>query len=268
MPRNRMIKADFWADEKVGSVSSFARLLFIGMWTFADDIGIVRGNSAFLRSSIFPYDNITFEKIDEALQELESIDVLQRVTHQGEKYIHIKNFLKHQTINRPSTFRNIPNSDKHNLIELLDSMSTHGAINEHSCTKVKVKEKEKEKVKDKDNTLPSKVFDLWASVFGSRIKLLDATRKRNINNCAKQVEGFDKIESWELYFNRIKETPFLMGDGSRGWKASFGWAIKPQNMMKVLEGSYEGVATSKSERAISNAKELYNNNPFRGSNAQ
>ena len=33
MPRNRMLKAEFWDDEKLAKISLQARLTYIGLWT-------------------------------------------------------------------------------------------------------------------------------------------------------------------------------------------------------------------------------------------
>ena len=41
MARNRIIKPEFWADAKIGRLSFGARLLYIAMWNFADDYGII-----------------------------------------------------------------------------------------------------------------------------------------------------------------------------------------------------------------------------------
>jgi len=60
MARIRTIKPEFWDDEKLSLVSRDARLTFIGMWTFSDDYGVVKGASVWLKSKIFPYDNIQF----------------------------------------------------------------------------------------------------------------------------------------------------------------------------------------------------------------
>lgn len=143
MSRNRMIKSDFWGDEKIGTLSHIARLLFIGSWNFADDAGICRGNPAFLKSNIFPYDDITIQDVKNALDECISANLLKAIENNGEIYVKIENFLKHQTINRPSKFRYL----KGNFTE--DSMSTHGVFNDGSLMK------EKEKVKEKVNTRKS-----------------------------------------------------------------------------------------------------------------
>ena len=41
MARIRTIKPQFWDDLKIGRLSRDARLLYIGLWNFADDLGVV-----------------------------------------------------------------------------------------------------------------------------------------------------------------------------------------------------------------------------------
>lgn len=37
MARNRMLNPDFWLDEEIGSLTPFARLLYMGLWGICDD---------------------------------------------------------------------------------------------------------------------------------------------------------------------------------------------------------------------------------------
>jgi len=118
MPRNRMIKSDFWADEKIGSVSRDARLLFQGTWTFADDGGVCRAHPVYLRNNIFPYDDdMTIGIIEKLLNELSLRGLVTLYECKGEKYLNILNFSKHQQIQHPSLFR-YPRLNE-------DSMSAH-----------------------------------------------------------------------------------------------------------------------------------------------
>ena len=50
-----MISPEFWSDEKIGRLSLTARLLYIGIWNFADDDGRFQADAKLLRASIFPY---------------------------------------------------------------------------------------------------------------------------------------------------------------------------------------------------------------------
>ena len=132
MPRNRMIKTDFWADEKIGKLSIPARLLYIGIWNFCDDSGVCRAAPSFLRSNIFPFDDITLKEVQGWITELSVNGRIELIESNGESYLKVIRFLDHQTINRPSTYRFI---------------GTHGGLTEDSVPKEKEKENCKEKVK-------------------------------------------------------------------------------------------------------------------------
>ena len=56
MARIRTIKPKFWDDTKIGRISRDARLLYMGLWSFSDDIGVVIGDTIWLKSKIFPYE--------------------------------------------------------------------------------------------------------------------------------------------------------------------------------------------------------------------
>jgi hypothetical protein len=106
MARTRMIKPEFWDDEKLATVSRDARLLFVGLWSNSDDYGVVKGHPAWLKNRIFPYDEIPLDIFEGWLSELAAIRVIVPFLHNGERYCHIRNFRRHQTINRPSGIRN------------------------------------------------------------------------------------------------------------------------------------------------------------------
>lgn len=124
MARIRMIKPEFWDDEKLSSVSRDARLTFVGMWNNSDDYAVVKGHPAWLKNNIFPYDDIKITEFQKWLGELEGIGVIRAFEHNGEKFYHIKNFLKHQTINRPSPSKNPTPPTTINE----DSLNTHGGL--------------------------------------------------------------------------------------------------------------------------------------------
>jgi len=104
-----MIKPAFWDDEKLSQLSRDARLVFIGMWNFSDDYGVVKGNALWLKNQIFPYDeNLSKAEFEQWLNELCS-DVTRSLipfTESGEQYYYIRRFTFHQKINKPSGLRN------------------------------------------------------------------------------------------------------------------------------------------------------------------
>jgi DNA-binding Lrp family transcriptional regulator len=47
------------------------------------------------------------------------------------------------------------------------------------------------------------------------------------------------LDGMRQVFTRINELPFCRGDNDRGWVANFEWALKPNNVAKVMEGNYD-----------------------------
>jgi hypothetical protein len=102
MARIRSIKPEFPQSETIGKLSRDARLLFIQLWTIADDEGRSRAASRMLASLLFPYDDDARELMDGWLDELEMHGCIKRYTVDGDSYLEICNWLKHQKIDHPS----------------------------------------------------------------------------------------------------------------------------------------------------------------------
>jgi len=102
MPRIRTVKPKFWDDIKLSKVSRDARLLFIGMWNFADDSGVILGEEVWIKSKIFPYDNLSHSDFKKMVAELVKISVIVPGLFRDEVFYLIKNFNKHQVINKPN----------------------------------------------------------------------------------------------------------------------------------------------------------------------
>jgi len=240
MPRNRMIKADFWADEKVGKLTADAKLMFIGAWNFSDDTGVFRGNYAYLKSNIFPYnDKITCKNIRELCKELVDSDLVMHGTFNGESYYLVKNFHKHQIINRPSKFCYIVGADKHNILELFDSVSTHTLLSEGSLMKVKEKEKVKVKVSDAEasDKFLYDVLDLW----NRNVDELGLPKVRHftdarIRKLKKACKDFKDIEDWKNIFTIAARVSFIKTNGEQ-FIPNWDWIFKNDNYIKFYEES-------------------------------
>jgi len=85
---------------------------------------------------------------------------------------------------------------------------------------------------------------------------LNQERKFEIKKSMKEFAPMRDFGAWRSYFERIKESDFLMGGGSSGWIVNFDWAIKSQNINKIVEGQY------KNNGKLDNLKDLVESNPF------
>ena len=129
MARKRMIDPGIWTSEQVNNLSRDARLLFIGLFSNADDKGRLKGSTRYLKAIIFPYDNLDVDEIKSWLDEIISQQLVIQYNVNGDDYITLPNFLKHQTINRPSESK-LP-APKFNET----SVSIHGELSEGSSLK-------------------------------------------------------------------------------------------------------------------------------------
>lgn len=66
------------------------------------------------------------------------------------------------------------------------------------------------------------------------VKLTD-TRRRAM---AARWHDLPDLEEWGFFWENVEGSPFLRGDGNRGWRATFDWLMKQSNFIKVAEGTY------------------------------
>lgn len=163
MARRRMIDPNFWQSEDVSKLSLTQRLLLIGLFSNADDEGKLRGKPAFVRSIIFPYDDISIADVEEALNQIESIGTIIQYEVSGSQYIKLINWEKFQRVDKPqpslipdpveekeqeSNKNKAKNSSKNESMN--ESKNDSDDQNEHTSTDSCLKEKKLKEVKRKE----------------------------------------------------------------------------------------------------------------------
>lgn len=104
MARIRTVKPEFWTDEVIVQLPFQARLLFIGIWNFADDHGAIEESPDRLRMQIFPGDP-TLDAV-ELIDLLVAANLLERfVDDEGKRIIQVRNWHKHQKVDNPAKSR-------------------------------------------------------------------------------------------------------------------------------------------------------------------
>ena len=157
MARNRMIKPEFWEDEKVGQLSPMARLLFIAALNFADDEGFIRWNEDYISASVFPYDKLSNNKTKRLMKELENLEILEVFETKFHFFVaKILNFKKHQKISKPQPSKFLQEYESHILKNQskVENISGNGSEsnswNEFSPKEVKGKEEKRKEVKERE----------------------------------------------------------------------------------------------------------------------
>jgi hypothetical protein len=102
MSRIRTIKPEFWTSEQVMDCEMVTRLMFIGMWNFADDYGRMPYSPRTIKAQVFPGDNIAASEIDDRLKELNSKGLILIYSVDDKEYLEITGW-KHQKIDRPTS---------------------------------------------------------------------------------------------------------------------------------------------------------------------
>jgi len=106
MPRIRSIKHTFFTDERMAEFPRDVRLTFVGLITHADDDGRLKGDPRLLKGQIWPLDDdITAEVVADHLRQLAdgAGARIDWYTVDGRRYVQIRNFRKHQYIQKPTT---------------------------------------------------------------------------------------------------------------------------------------------------------------------
>ncbi|RLB91967.1 MAG: hypothetical protein DRH10_00625 [Deltaproteobacteria bacterium] len=109
-----------------------------------------------------------------------------------------------------------------------------------------------------------KIVELYNSILGDALpkvkpELWKGTRRIRLVSRWKEDPGRQSLSWWNIYFNRIKSYPFLLGNNDRRWTADLDWILKSSNMAKILEGRYvEKKKRPLQPRSISEAQSMMN----------
>ncbi|WP_238925071.1 hypothetical protein [Achromobacter insuavis] len=108
MARARNIKPGFFTNEDLVELDFGTRILFAGLWTLADREGRLEDRPKKIKIGVFPADNVDIEVM---LQELNRCNFIKRYEANGEKYIQIVSWHKHQSPHHTEKASVIPSED-------------------------------------------------------------------------------------------------------------------------------------------------------------
>ncbi|GAB3287799.1 hypothetical protein [Parahaliea aestuarii] len=102
MARIRTVKPEFWQDEDLAAVSESSLLLAVGLLNHADDEGYFKAHPGLIKAAVFPLREPSLS-IHGMFSELSNAGYLELFEGtDGKQYGLVRNFSKHQRINRPS----------------------------------------------------------------------------------------------------------------------------------------------------------------------
>ena len=152
MRRRRMIDPGFWTSYHCKRLTLRQRLLFLGLISNADDDGKLKGDGVYIRSVVFPYDEINKETIETDLQALVNEKMIKcySVADADDKYIKIRKWLNHQTIRKDRYVESVLPDEIEGGNQTVTTCQPNG---NQTVTPSKVKES---KVKERKKSPPKK----------------------------------------------------------------------------------------------------------------
>ncbi|QCT21794.1 hypothetical protein FEM41_20110 [Jejubacter calystegiae] len=111
MARSRNIKPGFFTNDELAECSPYARLLFAGLWTIADKEGRLDDRPKKVKALVLPFDNVD---CDELLQQLYQRKFINRYQVNGDGFIQISNWKKHQNPHCKEAASEIPEPVENN----------------------------------------------------------------------------------------------------------------------------------------------------------
>lgn len=245
MARQRIIKPEIWTDENFVKLSAMARLLFIGLWNFADDKGVIKNSPLELKMKIFPADNVDCAPLIDEIANLEMVVLFES---DGVNWIWIHKFLKHQKIDRPQPSKNPQPPVKDNSTTIRRQFVEDSLLREEKRREEKLKEVNTppppsgecvpEPAPEKPAVPRKEIIAIYNETCSSalpRVEKMTEARKRAIDARWKDLKTLEAVRA---YFERVMRSTFLVGLAGQ-WRADFDWLLKESNYVKVTEGKYD-----------------------------
>lgn len=203
MARIRNIKPDFWTDEKLVELETWERLLFIGLWNFADDEGYMPYSPKRIKMQIFPGDSL---EVSRGIQSLISIGAVELFDSEYGQVLHVSKWSKHQKVSNPS-------KSKYSSVELrpldgkprkqaefaLEIPEDSPVSTEDSREVHRERERGREVERNKDLSSKQDEFDQWYSRYPKK-EAKEAARKafakaRKSATLQELLDGLDRYSA-------------------------------------------------------------------------
>lgn len=230
MARKRMIDPSIWINEDFGTLSSLAQLVFIGLFSIADDEGRGKASPAYIKAVLFPYkDDLRIADIEKALSEISSKMSVVFYSCDENKYYTLTSWNTFQKIDKPTDSK-IPAYDENNSqIRRLFVEGSSKPRQPFVPNRIEENRKEKEEKR-------IRIKEIYNSTCSNLSQVQKLTEKRE-----KAIDNFLKEFTEEQFENICKianSTDFLIGKNDNGWKADFDFLMRIDKATNVLEGKY------------------------------
>lgn len=230
MARKRMIDPSIWQSEDFGKLSNLAKIVFIGLFSLADDEGRGRANPMYLKSNLFPYnEDMRSADIEKALLEISSNMSVIFYSCDGSSYYSLLSWYTFQKMEKPTNSK-LPAFDEnskeiHRLFAEASPKGSRPVVPKRKEDNRKEKEEKRNEIKDIYNSVCTKL---------PQVQKLTEKRNKSIDNFLKDFS----IEQFEGICKIANVSEFLIGNNDRNWKADFDFLMRTDKATAILEGKY------------------------------
>ncbi|QXX82922.1 hypothetical protein J6836_00570 [Providencia sp. R33] len=144
MARARNIKPGFFTNDDLAECEPLARILFVGLWTVADREGRLEDKPRKIKAMVLPYDEADCDKL---LAQLHGKNFITRYVVDGNEFIQINNWKKHQNPHMKEAASEIPEQDT-------QPVDIKGAPEKHHTSTVQEQEENQTIPADSLNPIP------------------------------------------------------------------------------------------------------------------
>lgn len=242
MARKRMVDPNIWQSEDFGKLSTLSKLVFIGLFSLADDEGRGRANAMYLKSSLFPYnENLRSIDIEKTLSEISSNMSVVFYECNGNSYYSLLSWYEFQKIDKPTTSK-LPAFDENNKdIQLL-----FADYSPKTSRGLPPNRKEENRIEKEKNRIEVKRIYNETCTKLPQVQKLNDKRNKSIDEFLKTFT----LEEFRQICITANNSNFLSGGNDRNWKADFDFLMRTDKAVNILEGKYGDCKNSAEEEFL------------------
>lgn len=266
MAQRRMISRNLGSSRKFhavnarcGKLGDFAQALFPLIVVNADDFGRLEGDAFTVKHKVFPVSPRTEEDFETVLQAMNAVGLIRFYEVGGDRYLEIVNFDREQPGLHKRTKSDYPDppptredfgkfpevpGNFQDLREIPGDSGNPGNFpDEPNLTEPNRTEQTPNRTAA--DAAMSRTPEALVEIYKAENKKLPQVlefgperRDKCRRRLAKDPNRF--VDQFTRAVIKAQKTPFLCGEGDRGWKADFDWFIaNDRNVIRVLEGRYD-----------------------------
>ena len=244
-------------NDKCGKLGDFAQALFPLIVVNADDFGRLEGDAFTVKHKVFPVSPRTEEDFETVLQAMNTVGLIRFYEVRGDRYLEIVNFDREQPgLHKrtksdypdppadPGDFGKFPEvpGNSQNFPEIPGDSGNPGKFpDEPNLTEPNRTEQTRNGTAADAAPSPEVLVEIYKAENKKLPQVLEFGQERR-DKCKRRLAKDPKkfVNQFTRAVIKAQETPFLCGEGDRGWKADFDWFIaNDRHVIRVLEGRYD-----------------------------